>query len=146
MLAIRMQRNGRKGHAMFRMIVQDARRTPTSGRVIAYIGSYDPHAKKVILDKEKASFYLEHGAKPSEPVVRLLKAEKVNLPQWVGELSSKQGKIKNPDKRRSTTPKAEEPKLTEQVNEKQSEANSEVIDNSTQDSKEADDAIISKDA
>jgi small subunit ribosomal protein S16 len=105
MLAIRMQRNGRKGHAMFRVIVQDAQRTPTSGRVAAYLGSYDPHAKKVLLDKEKIEFYLEHGARPSMSVVRLLKAEKVKLPKWVSEASLKEGKIKNPDKRRSTTPK-----------------------------------------
>lgn len=106
-----MQRNGRKGHAMFRMVVQDSRRTPTSGRVVAYLGSYDPHAKKIILDKEKAGFYLEHGARPSTPVIRLFKAEKVKLPKWVSELSPKAGKIKNPDKRRSTSPKNDEPEV-----------------------------------
>ena len=35
MLAIRMQRTGRKGHAQFRVIVQESRRTPTSGNVVA---------------------------------------------------------------------------------------------------------------
>jgi hypothetical protein len=35
MLAIRMQRTGRKGHAMFRVVVQDSRLTPSSGRVVA---------------------------------------------------------------------------------------------------------------
>ena len=58
MLTIRMQRTGRKGHAMFRVVVQDSRQTPTSGKVVAPLGSYDPHAKTVILNKEKAAFYL----------------------------------------------------------------------------------------
>lgn len=107
MLAIRMQRTGRRGHSMFRVIVQDARRTPTSGKVVARLGSYDPHAKTVNLDKEKAAFYLEHGAQPSERVVRLLKKEGVKLPAWVKAAADKEGSVRNPDKRRSTRP--EEP-------------------------------------
>jgi len=106
MLAIRMQRTGRKGHAMFRMIVQDSRRTPTSGKVVANLGSFDPHAKTVTLNKEKATFYLEHGAQPSERVARLLKNEGVELPDWVTLSENKARTTRNPDKRRSTSPAA----------------------------------------
>ena len=116
MLAIRMQRTGRKGHAMFRVVVQDARRTPTSGKIVAQLGSYDPHAKTVTLDKEKAGFYLEHGAQPSERVVVLLKKEGVKLPEWVSMPDKKEQKVRNPDKRRSTRPDepaAEEPAAEE---------------------------------
>ena len=60
MLVIRMQRTGRAGHAMFRVVVQDSRRTPTSGKVVAALGSYDPHTKAVTLDKDKAQFYSEY--------------------------------------------------------------------------------------
>jgi len=104
MLAIRMQRTGRKGHAMFRVIVQDTRRTPTSGKVVARIGSYDPHGKTITLDKEKASFYLEHGAQPSDRVVRLLQSEGVKLPDWVKSVTTQERAVRNPDKRRSTRP------------------------------------------
>ncbi len=103
-----MQRKGRKGHAMFRMVVQDSRYTPTSGKVVAYLGSYNPHNKEVILDKEKASFYLEHGAKPSQRIVGILRNEKVSLPAWVADIKPSAGSIRFPDKRRSTTPKIEE--------------------------------------
>lgn len=106
MLVIRMQRTGRKGHAMFRVVVQDSRRTPSSGKVVASLGSYDPHAKQVNIDKEKASFYLEHGAQPSERVARLLKAEGVKLPSWVKLSVNKERAVRNPDKRRSTMPEA----------------------------------------
>jgi len=112
MLAIRMQRTGRKGHAMFRMIVQDSRLSPTSGKVVARLGSYDPHAKNLSINKEKASFYLEHGAQPSDRVVVLLKSEGVKLPAWAVPSPKKQSKTRFPEKRRSTAPpeaKTEEP-------------------------------------
>jgi small subunit ribosomal protein S16 len=114
MLAIRMQRTGRKGHAMFRVVVQESRYTPTSGKVVAALGSYDPHAKTVVLDKEKATFYLTNGAQPSPRVVRLLKAEGVKLPSWVSLPADQKRETRNPEKRRSTAPKkaavpAEEP-------------------------------------
>ncbi len=106
MLSIRMQRTGRKGHAMFRIIVQDSRLTPTSGKVVAQLGSYDPHAKSIILDKEKSAFYLEHGAQPSDRVARLLKNNGVELPSWVKLQDDKERKVRNSDKRRSTSPAA----------------------------------------
>jgi small subunit ribosomal protein S16 len=107
MLAIRMQRTGRKGHAMFRMVVQDSRLTPTSGKFVAQLGSYDPHAKTISLNKEKAGFYLEHGAQPSERVASILKAEGVKLPKWVELPDGKSGKIRNPEKLRKNQPKEE---------------------------------------
>lgn len=114
MLVIRMQRTGRKGHAMFRVVVQDSRRTPTSGKIVAQLGSYDPHNKNVTLDKEKAKFYLEHGAQPSDRVARLLKSEGVKLPPWVSLSADKERTVRNAEKRRSTRPEepeapAEEP-------------------------------------
>ena len=108
MLVIRMQRTGRKGHAMFRLVVQDSRRTPTSGKIVAALGSYDPHAKVANIDKEKIAFYLEHGAQPSDRVARMLKKEGVKLPKWVKLEADKERAVKNADKRRSTRP--EEPK------------------------------------
>jgi len=98
MLTIRMQRTGRSGHAMFRVVVQDARRTPTSGKIVAAIGSYDPHSKSSTIDKEKVEFYLSHGAQPSERVVKLLTSEKVKLPGWVKKPMKQSGKTKNPEK------------------------------------------------
>ena len=107
MLAIRMQRTGRKKHAMFRVVVQDSRLAPTSGRVVALLGSYDPHTKTNTLVKEKAEYYLGNGAQPSDRVVRLLKAEGVTLPSWVKEPSDKKRAIRNPEKLRKNQPKEE---------------------------------------
>lgn len=89
---------------MFRVVVQDARRTPTSGNIVAQLGSYDPHSKTVTLDKEKAGFYLEHGAQPSERAASLLKKEGVKLPAWVKDAPKRESSVRNADKRRSTRP------------------------------------------
>jgi small subunit ribosomal protein S16 len=117
MLAIRLQRTGRKGHAMFRVVVQDSRRTPTSGKIVAQLGTYDPHAKTVTLDGEKASFYLSNGAQPSPRVTRLLQGEGVQLPSWVATSGEKSGAIRNPDKLRRNQQKEEavsEPTVAEE--------------------------------
>lgn len=120
MLAIRMQRTGRKGHAMFRVVVQDTRNTPTSGKVVAQLGHYDPHTKAVSVDKEKASFYLSNGAQPSDRAARLLKSEGVELPSWVKAATEKTKAIRNPEKLRKNQPKeeiAEEAPVEEKVEE-----------------------------
>lgn len=109
MLSIRMQRTGRKGHAMFRVVVQESRLTPTSGKVVALLGSYDPHAKVATLNKEKAALFLKNGAQPSDRVVRLLQGEGVKLPSWVKASENRTGKLRNPEKLRRNQPK-EEPK------------------------------------
>jgi small subunit ribosomal protein S16 len=107
MLAIRMQRTGRKGHAMFRIVVQESRYTPKSGKVVAQLGSYDPHTKAVTVVKDKAEFYLTHGAQPSDRAARLLEAEGVTLPKWYKKPVQKTGTLKNADKLRKNQPAAE---------------------------------------
>jgi small subunit ribosomal protein S16 len=109
MLAIRMQRTGRRGHAHFRMVVQDARFNPQSGRVVAYLGSYDPHAKTATLDGDKISKYLENGAQPSDRAVRIIQSEGIKLPSWVSVAQPKKRTVRKPEKRRSTTPKEQAP-------------------------------------
>ncbi len=107
MLAIRLQRTGRKGHAQFRVVVQDSRRTPTSGRIVAALGSYDPHAKTVAIDKEKAELYLKNGAQPSERVAYLLKNEGIKLPDWVKISTVQKRNVRNPEKLRKNQPAEE---------------------------------------
>lgn len=109
MLAIRLQRTGRKGNAQYRVIVQEAQRTPTSGRVVYRLGSYDPHAKTFAVDKEKAEFYLGHGAQPSDRIARLFKNNGVKLPDWVKISEPIKRTVRNPEKLRKNQPKVEKP-------------------------------------
>ncbi len=108
MLAIRLQRLGRKAYPVYRLAVQESNRHPSSGRVVAYVGSYNPHTKAANVQVELAQKYLDNGAQPSPRVVKLLKDAGVKLPKWVKEpVATKQKSIKNTEKLRKNQPKEE---------------------------------------
>ena len=109
MLAIRMQRNGRKHLPVYRIVVQESQRHPLSGRVVAEVGNYNPETKKTVLDKEKVEFYLKNGAKPSSRVAFILKKEGIKLPSWYKEAPKKTKTAKHADKLRKNQPKEETP-------------------------------------
>lgn len=110
MLAIRLQRLGRKGYPVYRLAVQEAHRHPSSGRVVAYVGSYNPHTKEVNIQAELAQKYLDNGAQPTPRVVKLLKEAGVKLPKWVKQpVADKKKSIRNPEKLRKNQPKEEAP-------------------------------------
>jgi small subunit ribosomal protein S16 len=108
MLAIRLQRQGRKGHPVYRLVVQESQVTPTSGRVVAYVGTYNPHTKENNLKIEEIEKYLSNGAQPSPRVVKLLIENKAKLPKWVEKpANKKQGKVRFADKLRRNRPAEE---------------------------------------
>ncbi len=119
MLAIRLQRVGRKAYPVYRVAVQESQRHPSSGRVVAYVGSYNPHTKEANIQVEAAQKYLDNGAQPTPRVVKLLKDAGVKLPKWVKEADvSKQKAIRNPEKLRKNQPKEE---VVEEVAEESTE-------------------------
>lgn len=107
MLSIRLQRTGRKGHAQYRVVVQESRLSPTSGKFVAHLGHYNPHTKTSVINKEKADFYLKNGAQPSDRIVKLFSAEKIKLPSWVSNPADKKRQLRNPEKLRKNQPKEE---------------------------------------
>lgn len=110
MLAIRLQRLGRKAYPVYRLAVQEAQRHPSSGRVVAYVGSYNPHTKESKIQVEAAQKYLDNGAQPTPRVVKLLKEAGVKMPKWVKEpTADKKKSIRNPEKLRKNQPKEEAP-------------------------------------
>lgn len=110
MLAIRLQRLGRKAYPVYRLAVQESQRHPSSGRVVAYVGSYNPHTKESNVNVEVAQKYLDNGAQPTPRVVKLLKAAGVKLPKWVKEFEGGKAKtVRNADKLRKNQPKEEAP-------------------------------------
>jgi small subunit ribosomal protein S16 len=122
MLAIRLQRLGRKGYPTYRIAVQESQRHPSSGRVVAYVGSYNPHTKETTINLEKVEFYLGHGAQPTPRVVRILSEQKVALPAWVKvSTGDKKVSVKYQEKLRKNRPVEEveepaedEPETTEE--------------------------------
>lgn len=126
MLAIRLQRVGRKGFPVYRLAVQEAQRHPTSGRVVAYVGSYNPHTKDATVQVEVAQKYLDNGAQPSPRVVKLLKDAGVKLPHWVKEAENKSKTIRHAEKLRKNQPKVETPEVEEPAVEAEAPAEAEV--------------------
>lgn len=111
MLAIRLQRVGRQGYATYRLAVQESQRHPSSGRVVAYVGSYNPHTKEATVQVELAQKYLDNGAQPTPRVVKLLKTAGVNLPSWIKQTENKTKTIRHADKLRKNQPKEEVPEV-----------------------------------
>ena len=107
MLAIRLQRVGRKGYPVYRLAVQESQRHPSSGRVVAYVGGYNPHTKDANVQVELAQKYLDNGAQPTPRVVKLLKDAGVKLPTWVKVSAPKAKTIRNAEKLRKNQPKEE---------------------------------------
>lgn len=130
MLAIRMQRLGRKGHPTYRVVVQDSRQAPTSGKFVALLGSYDPHSKTSTVVKEKAEFYLKNGAQPSDRVALLLQSEGIKLPSWVKVQKSATKTTRNIDKLRKNRPAEETP--AEEPEEPKAEEPAEEVAESTE--------------
>jgi small subunit ribosomal protein S16 len=106
MLAIRLQRLGAKGYPVYRLIVQQAEKNPTSSRVVAYVGSYNPHTKENKIDNASVQKYLDNGAQPSPRAAKLLKEAGVKLPKWVEEpTTDKKKTTRKPEKLRRNQPK-----------------------------------------
>ena len=71
---IRLRRMGMKKHPFYRVVVADGR-SPRDGRCIEEIGHYNPMTQpaEIRIDNERASYWLENGAQPTDTVRVLLK-------------------------------------------------------------------------
>ncbi|OGC24091.1 30S ribosomal protein S16 [candidate division WOR-1 bacterium RIFOXYB2_FULL_42_35] len=70
---IKLQRKGKKGHPIYRVVVQDESAASNSG-VIEVLGQYNPQLEPSLfeVDKEKTLAWISRGAKPTEKVRILL--------------------------------------------------------------------------
>ncbi|HBK42044.1 30S ribosomal protein S16 [Proteiniphilum sp. UBA5259] len=75
---LRLQRRGRKNYPFYQIIVADSR-APRDGKYIERIGSYNPntHPATITLDFERALYWLQTGAQPSDTVRNILSDEGV---------------------------------------------------------------------
>jgi small subunit ribosomal protein S16 len=77
---IRLQRGGRKGYAFYSIVIADAR-APRDGRFTEKIGSYNPNTNPATVDLnfERALYWVEVGAQPTDTVRNILSREGVYL-------------------------------------------------------------------
>ncbi len=89
MLAIRLQRVGRKNDPSFRVIVADTKLKPRTGNFLEVIGSYDARKGAPVIDVARAKHWISVGAKPSGTVHNLLHDLKVVSGKKVNVLGRK---------------------------------------------------------
>ncbi len=124
MLRIRLRRVGKKKQPSYRIVVADSH-SPRDGRYVEVLGHYHPldNPSTIVLDADRARFWLDRGARPSLRVSKILAIEGVaELPAEVkarialGEQRAKEAKQAKAEERKAEAAKepkaevAEEPK------------------------------------
>lgn len=107
LLTLRLQRTGRKKLAHYRLIAQEHSLSPTSGRVVEFLGSFNPYSKEFTFDKEKVEKRLKNGAQPSNRVAKLLSSNGVKMPDWVTITTKPERKKPEPAKEEKAAPTPE---------------------------------------
>jgi small subunit ribosomal protein S16 len=74
MVRIRLRRVGRKKSPIYRIVIADSE-SPRDGRFIEIIGNYSPRQgdRAIDLKTERANYWLDKGAQPSDTVRSLLR-------------------------------------------------------------------------
>ncbi|MDO4932119.1 MAG: 30S ribosomal protein S16 [Prevotellaceae bacterium] len=77
---IRLQRGGRKSYAFYSIVIADVR-APRDGKFTEKIGTYNPNTNPATVDLnfERALYWLECGAQPTDTVRNILSKEGVLL-------------------------------------------------------------------
>lgn len=77
---IRLQRHGRKNYAFYPIVIADSR-APRDGKFIERIGSYNPNTNPatITLNFERALYWVNNGAQPTDTVRNILSREGVML-------------------------------------------------------------------
>lgn len=118
-VSIRLTRAGRK-HLPFYHIGVFNSRTRRDGRPIEDLGFYDPTSKteQVRLNTERATYWLGEGARPSETVASILKAQGLSSELWRASRKKKASKpkegqaVKREDAKKARTVKTRTKKRT----------------------------------
>lgn len=119
---LRLTRMGRRHRPFYRINATDSR-SARDGRVLEKLGHFDPlekdAAKQVVLNKERAEYWLSHGAIPSDTVAQILQkhgihskhaAKAAERRAKAAAIAQKKGKLFNKAQRVAAEKKAEEAK------------------------------------
>ena len=76
-VSIRLRREGAKNRPYYKIVVADSR-SPRDGKFIEIIGTYDPKktGHNSTLKMDRAQYWIQRGAQPSDTVRSLLKKNK----------------------------------------------------------------------
>jgi small subunit ribosomal protein S16 len=105
-LRIRLQRSGRKNRANYRVVVAE-HSAPIKGRYLELLGTFDPLVEKhgLVVDTAKVEEWIRKGAKPTNTIARLLKAQGMKgMEPFIIEMKDR--KVKNPKEEPEAPPAA----------------------------------------
>lgn len=71
MVRIRLKKLGQRNRPSYRIVVIDSTRS-RDGKYVQALGHYNPRTKELVLDQERAGYWLSKGAKPTDTVGRLI--------------------------------------------------------------------------
>lgn len=95
MVVIRLSRGGMNKRPFYKVVVADSRR-PRDGRFIESLGYFNPVAVgkeiRLVIDKERFSYWISCGAQPSERVAKLF--VELEKPEILEKRQVKKEKVK----------------------------------------------------
>ncbi len=123
MLVIRLLRVGKKNQPSFKIVVTEKQNPPRGGRFVEEVGFYNPVTKQLVLKKERAQYWLERGAQPSDTIHNLLikegvlQAEKISVHKKPKKKEEKKEKapVAKPEEAQKPEPAEAEPQKKEEV-------------------------------
>ena len=91
MLAIRLQRVGRKHEPVFRVVLTDSKNGPKSGKFLEVLGSYDPRQDNKIeqINVDRVKHWVSKGAKVSDTLHNFLISKKAMTGKKINVLPRK---------------------------------------------------------
>ncbi len=89
---LRLKRMGAKQRPFYRIVAADAR-SPRDGRFLEVVGTYNPITSpaETKIDEEKAMYWLNNGAQPTETVRNILSKEGI-MKKFAESKTKKAGK------------------------------------------------------
>jgi small subunit ribosomal protein S16 len=73
MLKIRLRRVGKKNQPSYRIVVVE-HTAPVQGSYLELLGNFNPRIRSFTVKQDRVLYWLDHGAKPSERMAKLLKS------------------------------------------------------------------------
>jgi len=114
-LKIRMSRGGAKSRPFYNIVVADSR-CPRDGRFVEKVGTYNPmlekdDEKRIILNAERAQYWLGVGATPSDRIARIFATKGLMpMPKWNETPKKSAPRAKTQERMKAAAAPAEAPK------------------------------------
>ena len=101
MLKLRLVRLGKKKQPFFRIVVAEQKKA-VQGKFIEVIGHYNPINKDLTVQKDRVSYWISKGAKPTDSVAVLFKKEGIaDMDKYIDPRKKKRKKKKESEENKS---------------------------------------------